>query len=73
MMGWPLTLAAFILGLVLTVYFSISTRRPKNPLHVPLVPPTLFLFIGILLILLAGSHALTLLGIEHNRGQLRLN
>jgi hypothetical protein len=72
-MDWPLTLSAFLIGMALTVYFSIKSRRPKDPLHVPLVPPTLFLFIGILLIILAGSHALTLLGIEHNRGQLRLN
>jgi len=73
MMDWPLTLAALALGTVLTVYFSIKTRRPKDPLHVPLIPPVLFLFIGVLLIVLAGSHALTLLGIEHHRSQLRLH
>jgi hypothetical protein len=38
-----------------------------------LIPPNLFLFIGILLILLSGSHALTLLGIQHDRSQLRLH
>jgi hypothetical protein len=71
-MGWPFTLVMLIAGLTLTVFYSVRRGRPKDPLHVPLIPPTALLFFGILLILLAGSHALTLMGIEHNRGQLRL-
>jgi hypothetical protein len=72
-MDWPITLSAFVLGAALTVYSTIRARRPKDALHVPLIPPNLFLFIGILLILLSGSHALTLLGIQHDRSQLRLH
>jgi hypothetical protein len=59
-----------LVGVALTVFYSVRRGRPKDPLHVPL--PTALLFLGILLILLAGSHALTLMGIEHNRSQLRL-
>jgi hypothetical protein len=72
-MEWILTLIAFVLGTILTVYSSIRARRPRKALSVPLIPPNLFLFVGILLMILSGSHALTLLGIEHNRRQLRLH
>lgn len=71
-MDWPITLAMLAAGIALTVFYSIRGGRSKDPLHVPLIPPTALLFLGVLLILLAGSHALTLMGIEHNKGQLRL-
>ena len=72
-MDWTVTLGMLIFGIALTTFYSVRRGRSKDPLHVPLVPPTALLFLGVLLILLAGSHALTLLGIEHNRGQLRLH
>ena len=72
-MEWPVTLAAFAIGAVLIGYSSIRAKRPKNALDVSLIPPNLILFVGVLLILLSGSHALTLLGIVHNKGQLRLH
>jgi hypothetical protein len=72
-MEWPITLSALVLGIALTVYSSVRAKRPKNAMDVSLIPPNLVLFIGVLLILLSGSHALTLLGIVHNRGQLRLH
>jgi hypothetical protein len=71
-MDWTVTLALLAAGLILTVFYSIrGGRRPKDPLNVPLIPPTALLFLGVLLVLLAGSHALTLMGIEHSRAQLR--
>jgi hypothetical protein len=71
-MDWPVTLGMLLVGVALTAFYSVRRGRPKDPLHVPLIPPTALLFLGVLLILLAGSHALTLIGIEHNRNQLRL-
>jgi hypothetical protein len=71
-MDWMLTLGMLAAGIALTVFYSVRGGRTKNPLHVPLIPPTALLFLGVLLILLAGAHALTLLGIEHNKAQLRL-
>jgi hypothetical protein len=71
-MDWTFTLALLSAGIVLTVFYSVRGGRRKDPLNVPLIPPTVLLFLGVLLILLAGSHALTLMGIEHNRAQLRL-
>jgi hypothetical protein len=71
-MDWPIALSMLVVGITITVFYSVRRGRPKDPLHVPLIPPTALLFFGVLLILLAGSHALTLLGIEHNRSQLRL-
>ena len=70
-MDWTLTLALLAAGMVLTVFYSLRGGRSKDPLHVPLIPPTALLFLGVLLILLAGSHALTLMGIDHSRSQLR--
>src|SRR5215212_5602235 len=70
-MDWTFTLALLAAGIVLTVFYSVRGARRKDPLSVPLIPPTALLFLGVLLILLAGSHALTLMGIEHNRAQLR--
>lgn len=70
-MDWTFTLALLSAGIVLTVFYSVRGGRRKDPLNVPLIPPTALLFLGVLLILLAGSHALTLMGIEHNRAQLR--
>jgi hypothetical protein len=72
-MGWIGTLIMLASGVVLSIYYFLSSRKPKQSLHVPLVPAIVILFLGILLIMIAGSHALTLLGIEHNRSQLRLN
>jgi hypothetical protein len=72
-MGWTGTLIMLAGGLVLTVYALIFGRKRKQSFHVPMVPPTAILFLGVVLIMIAGSHALTLLGIEHNRGQLRLH
>lgn len=71
-MEWPITLSALAIGVALTVYSSVRARRPKKALDVSLIPLNLVLFIGVLLIILSGSHALTLLGIVHNRDQLRL-
>jgi hypothetical protein len=68
---WPITLSAFVIGAALVGYSSIRTRRPRKALEVSLIPPNLILFVGVLLVLLSGSHALTLLGIVHNKGQLR--
>jgi hypothetical protein len=70
-MDWTFTLGMLTAGIALTVFYSARGGRSKDPLHVPLIPPTALLFLGVLLILLAGSHALTLMGIEHNKGQLR--
>jgi hypothetical protein len=72
-MGWTGTTVMFVAGTGLFLSYWILARKSKKPLHVPLIPPTVFLFLGVLLIMLAGSHALTLLGIEHNRSQLRLH
>jgi hypothetical protein len=72
-MGWTATLIMLAGGLVLTLYQLIFTRKRKESLQVPVIPPTAILFLGVLLIMIAGSHALTLLGIEHNRSQLRLH
>jgi hypothetical protein len=70
-MGWKPTIAMLIARMALTLFHFAQGRR-KKPFHVPLVPPTAVLFIRVLLIIIAGSHALTLMGIEHNRSQLRL-
>jgi hypothetical protein len=72
-MGWTETIVMFVAGMGLSLSHLILARKSKKPLHVPLIPPTVFLFLGVLLIMIAGSHALTLLGIEHNRSQLRLH
>jgi hypothetical protein len=58
-------------GLVLAIYGWVFGRKRKQSFHVPIVPPTAVMFVGVLLIMIAGSHALTLLGIEHDRSQLR--
>lgn len=71
-MGWTPTIAMLIAGFCLTALHFLQAHKPRKPFHVPLLPPAAVLFIGILLIIVASSHALTLLGIEHNRGQLRL-
>ena len=71
-MDWFATLALLFIGVALTSFHLIQSRRKKSSFKVALIPPAAILFIGILLILVAGSHALTLLGIEHNRSQLRL-
>jgi hypothetical protein len=70
-MDWTLTVALLAAGIVLTVFYSVRGGRREDRLKVPLIPPTALLFLGVLLILLAGSHALTLMGIEHDRAQLR--
>lgn len=72
-MGWTGTLIMLVAGVALTMYQLIFARNRKQTLEVPLVPPTVILFLGVILIMIAGSHALTLLGIEHNRSQLRLH
>lgn len=72
-MGWTGTLIMLAGGLVLTLYQLIFARKRKQSLQVPIIPPMAMLFLGVLLIMIAGSHALTLLGIEHDRGQLRLH
>jgi hypothetical protein len=72
-MGWTGTLLMLAAGLVLAAYGWVFGGKRKQSFHVAIVPPTTIMFIGVLLIIIAGSHALTLLGIEHNRSQLRLN
>jgi hypothetical protein len=37
-MDWPITLATFAIGVVMTVYFSVRGRRPADSLKVPLIP-----------------------------------
>ena len=71
-MNWFATLVMLIIGVALTSFHFIQSRGKRRSFRVALIPPTVILFIGVLLILVAASHALTLLGIEHNRSQLRL-
>ena len=60
-----LTVAALIGGLVLSVAMVWLERRPRRGLDPRLLPTTPFMFVGILLVILAVVHTLSLLGVAH--------
>ena len=60
-----ITAAALIGGLALSVAMVWLERRPRRGLEPRLIPTTPFLFVGILLFILAAVHTLTLLGVAH--------
>jgi hypothetical protein len=70
-MGWTWTMMLLAAGIGLTIFHLIQANKRGSYLDVPLVPPTMVLLIGIMLIMIAGSHALTLMGLEHARSPFR--
>jgi hypothetical protein len=60
-----MTGAALIGGFALSAAMVWLERRPRRGLEPRLIPTTPFLFAGILLVILAAVHTLTLLGVAH--------
>lgn len=65
-MEWTATIALFALGVGMLA-LGRMLERPRASFRVPVVPPMLLLFLGGVLVLMAGSHMLTLLGISHGK------
>jgi hypothetical protein len=60
-----LTVAALICGLALSLGMVWLERRPRRGLNPRLLPTTPFMFVGVLLVILAVVHTLSLLGVAH--------
>jgi hypothetical protein len=60
-----LTVAALIGGLALSLAMVWLERRPRRDLNPRLLPTTPFMFVGVLLFILAVVHTLSLLGVAH--------
>ena len=65
-MEWLYTFMIFAVGAVM-LGLGRMLERPRDSFRVPLVPPVLLMFLGGVLIIMAGSHLLTMLGIVHGR------
>lgn len=61
------TLAIFLAGLGLAALGRYLQTRPRENFHVPIISPITLTFIGIGITVLAGSHLLTIFGIQHGR------
>jgi energy-converting hydrogenase Eha subunit A len=70
-MSWTWTFVLLLAGLALTIFHLVQANKTRRSFDVSLVTSTVVLFIGVLLIMIAGSHMLTLLGVQHGRGQWR--
>ena len=60
-MTLPWTLALLALGVVLTALARWQEGRPRSLGQVPLVPPTLMLAVGVLMLVVAAAHLVGLL------------
>jgi hypothetical protein len=59
-----ITFAGLAFGLALCALMVWLERRPRLSLKPRLFPTTPFMFLGILIFLLAASHAMTLMGVH---------
>ena len=60
-----LTVAALVGGLALSLAMVWLERRPRRDLNPRLLPTTPFMFVGVLLFILAVVNTLSLLGVSH--------
>ncbi len=66
-MEFYLTAAAFGLAILFAGLMAWVERRPRAALSPRLIPTTPLLLIAVLVAVLAGSHLLSMWGIEHGR------
>jgi hypothetical protein len=62
-----LTAAVFVLALAAVGVLAWAERRPRTRLGPRLIPTTPLLLAAVLVAVLAGSHLLSIWGIEHGR------
>jgi hypothetical protein len=62
-----LTASVFVSAIACVGLLSWLERRPRPPLSPQLIPITPLLLAAVLVAVLAGSHLLSLWGIEHGR------
>lgn len=62
-----LTFGAIVFGLALCGVMAWLERRPREAFKPRLLPTTPFMFLGLLIFLLAASHVMTLLGLPQHR------
>lgn len=61
------TVAVFILALAFAGFMAWLERRPRAAMQPRLLPTTPLMLAAILLAVLAGSHLLSIWGVEHGR------
>ncbi|HEX3218393.1 MAG TPA: hypothetical protein VHR67_16180 [Aestuariivirgaceae bacterium] len=61
-MEMSITIGALVTGAVLVAFMRLREGRSRASLDVPLLPTTPVMFLGILMILLASVHLLSLFG-----------
>jgi hypothetical protein len=59
-----LTIAAIVAGLALAAVMAWLERRPKTDLNPRMIPTTPLMFLGLLMVVLAAAHLLTIAGIN---------
>jgi uncharacterized iron-regulated membrane protein len=66
-MEFYVTAAIFVLAIAFAGIMAWVERRPRTALSPRLIPTTPLLLAAVLLAVLAGSHLLSMWGIEHGR------
>lgn len=62
-----LTAAVFVLALAFAGVMAWVERRPRTAMNPRLIPTTALMLAAILLAVLAGSHLLSIWGVQHGR------
>ena len=59
-MDWEMTIGAFAVAAIITVWANIASRRPRTLGRVPLIPPDVIQLISIIALFILGAHLITL-------------
>jgi len=68
-MEMTITLGALAAGLAIAGLAVWAERRPRDSLDPRLIPTTPIMFVGVLMVLLALVHLMTLFGVQTGRRQ----